>query len=277
MRNRLYPFFVTASILAASVLSIYGMIGLHSVYRMVLPDVSVLRTKYPVPVKKVDSKIIYAFQTRKPVNWVSLKEIPRSVVAAIILSEDGTFFQHHGYSAEAINAALEYNAKAGTKIKRGGSTITQQVVKNLFLTPEKTISRKIRELLLSVEMERKFPKARILETYINIAEWGPGVYGIEQASERYFHKPAANLTPKDAAVLAFMLPNPGKYQYSIQKGDSPRGDGLSEFAAKRVELILERMWKTGYISAEEYSSSTTPTIVPSTLYSLPQDELPSSL
>ena len=175
------------------------------------------------------------------------------------MSEDSEFFEHDGYSPEGIRAAIKYNEKPGVKIKRGGSTITQQVVKNLFLTPQKTITRKVRELLLAVDLDRKFSKAKILETYINIAEWGPEVYGIQDASWRYFKKPATELTAREGAILAFMLPNPIKYSHSYRDGT------LTAFATKRVDTILERMWRTGHLSDEEYTSSEV------------GDELPSSL
>lgn len=254
-----YASLVAILIVVAGLLSIRSVHRLQSLYRQVLPDVSVLKDHYPVPIRKEGPHIIYAFQKVRPPHWLSLNQIPKQTVAAILLSEDSGFFQHHGYEPEAIRAAIEHNTQPGVKIKRGGSTITQQVVKNLFLSPEKTISRKIRELLLSVELERKYPKRKILETYLNIAEWGPGVYGIGQASLRYFGKPAENLTPRDAAVLAFMLPNPIKYQNSV------KGKELSAFAQRRVETILERLWKTGHLSDEEYTSATL------------GDELPSSL
>jgi monofunctional biosynthetic peptidoglycan transglycosylase len=218
-------------------------------YRSVFPDTSILKTSYPVAVGKEGSRNLYKFQRSRPEGWVSLKEVPRHVIGAVIMAEDAEFFQHRGYSPDGIREALEHNSKPGVKNKRGGSTITQQVVKNLFLTPEKTMTRKVRELLLAMELERKFSKGKILETYLNIAEWGPGVYGIERASRRYFEKPAADLSAKEAAILAFMLPNPNRYQHSIRDGE------LTEFATKRVDAILERMWKTGKISDEEYVSS----------------------
>ncbi|MBI3544678.1 MAG: transglycosylase domain-containing protein [Deltaproteobacteria bacterium] len=254
-----YPTLIAVAIAATLLAAYEGARGIGHAYRHVFPDVSVLKTEYPVAVKKEGPRIIYKFQKKRPAHWVSLNQVSKQAVAAILMSEDSGFFQHHGYEPEAIKAAIEHNTKPGVKVKRGGSTITQQLVKNLFLSPEKTLTRKARELLLAVELERKFPKRKILETYINIAEWGPGVYGIDEASRRYFHKAPADLSARDAAVLAFMLPNPIKYQNSIRDGE------LSDFAQKRVETILERLWKTGHISDEEYSSADR------------GDELPSSL
>lgn len=257
--TKLYTGWVLSSIAATALLSYASVKATHAIYREIFPDVTVLKTEYPVAVKKEGHNIIYKFQKTKPASWRRLRELPRTVVGAILMAEDSAFFQHKGYSPEGIRYAIEHNSKPGVKIKRGGSTITQQVVKNVFLTPEKTITRKVRELLLAVELERKVSKAKILEVYLNIAEWGPGIYGIEQASRKYFQKPAANLTARDAAILAFMLPNPIKYRHSI------REDGLTAFASRRVEQILERMWRTGKISDEEYSSSGTDEAVPSNL------------
>lgn len=229
-----------------------------ALYRHVFPDVTVLKRAYPVATGKDGARIIFEFRRQKPAHWVSLEQIPKKAVAAILVSEDARFFEHHGYEPDSIREAMEHNRKPGVKVLRGGSTITQQVVKNLFLSPEKTVVRKVRELLLAVELERRFPKRKILETYLNIAEWGPGVYGIESAAEHYFHKKPSSLTARDGAILAFMLPNPIKYQNSLR-------DGMSDFAHRRVDTILEALWKTGKISDEEYTSAGDGDGVPSDL------------
>ncbi|MBI3555437.1 MAG: monofunctional biosynthetic peptidoglycan transglycosylase [Deltaproteobacteria bacterium] len=255
----LYAFAVSLLITAALTMTYQGGRSVADFYHRIFPDTSVMKTQYPVAVAKVGPQITYKFQKQRPPHWVNLGQISKQAVAAILMSEDSGFFQHHGYEPEAIRAAIEHNTKPGVKVKRGGSTITQQVVKNLFLSPEKTITRKVRELLLAMEIERKYSKKKILETYLNIAEWGPGVYGIEQASQRYFKKNPADLTAHDAAVLAFMLPNPTKYQHSVRDGE------LTAFAQKSVETILERMWKTGHISDEEYTSSEVQEEIPSNL------------
>lgn len=254
-----YSTWVIILVLAATFASYKAALGVRYAYRQIFPDVSILRSMYPVPVGKIDGRIVFRFQKERPRNWLPLQAIPRKAVAAVLMSEDSGFFQHKGYEPEAIRAAIEHNSKPGVKIKRGGSTITQQLVKNLFLSPEKTLTRKARELLLSVELERKVSKRRILEAYLNVAEWGPGTYGISAASQRYFHKPVADLTAHDGAVLAFMLPNPTRYRHSVRDGE------LTAFAAKRVETILERLWKTGKISDEEYTSAGIEEALPSSL------------
>lgn len=248
-QNRIYTFNTILLILATTATSGWTANFIYTSYRKLFPDVSILKTEYPVAVGKEQYKIHYEFQKQRPSHWVFLRQLPKHIPSAILLSEDASFYQHPGYSVEAIRAAIEHNRKPGVKIKRGGSTITQQLVKNLFLSHEKTMTRKVRELLLAVELERKISKPKILETYLNIVEWGPGIYGIENASQHYFAKPAAALSAKEAAILAFMLPNPKRYQHSIAGGN------LSSFATRRVEAILHRMWKTGKISDDEYSST----------------------
>ena len=116
-------------------------------YRSVFPDISILRTHFPLAIGKEGKRNTYKFIPNRPAHWVDLKSISPRAVAAILVSEDGGFFHHEGYEPELIRKAWEENRRAG-RYKRGASTITQQVVKNLFLSPEKTMSRKIRELLL---------------------------------------------------------------------------------------------------------------------------------
>jgi len=245
-KSRIYSIFVCALIILSCFSSYWTVQRIRTFYAKVLPNPEIVKSMYPVAVRKEGRHIIYDWQKNRPTHWIALRSLSKKVVSAVLLSEDSDFFHHHGYSPEAIRAAIEYNHRPGVKIKRGGSTITQQVVKNLFLTPEKTITRKVRELLLAVDMERKLSKAKILETYLNIAEWGPGIYGIQAASHRYFQKNATELSAREAAMLAFMLPNPNRYQYSVMRDDGP-----TDFAERRIEAILDRMWKTGHISDEE--------------------------
>lgn len=247
--KRIYPFLAISLVVSACYLSYRGVYLGFTLFKRVFPDVSILKTHYPVATGKHDGRNSYRLVKTRPDRWRPIGQISRKAISAILAAEDATFWRHDGYSADAIRAAIEHNAKPTSKIKRGGSTITQQVVKNVFLSPEKTISRKLRELLLSVELERKVSKTRILEIYLNIAEWGPGVYGIEAASWRYFDKPSSLLTAREGAILAFMLPNPVRYKNSYRDGE------LSQFGSNRVSKILHRLWKTGKITDDEYFSS----------------------
>jgi monofunctional glycosyltransferase len=138
-------------------------------------------------------------------HWLPLERISPNLQHAVILSEDGQFCRHHGVDWGELAAALD-DAREG--VARGGSTISMQVVKNLFLWPSKSLIRKAIEIPLTFVIEAVWPKRRILEIYLNIAEWGPGIFGAEAAARYHFSKPAALLTPQEAALLAVSLPNP---------------------------------------------------------------------
>jgi monofunctional glycosyltransferase len=138
-------------------------------------------------------------------RWVPLTRISPNLPLAVILSEDARFCRHAGVDWGELKEAIE---TAGDGVARGGSTISMQVVKNLFLWPSKSYLRKAIEIPLAYLIEVAWPKQRILEIYLNIAEWGPGVFGAEAAARYHFRKPAALLGPREAALLAVSLPNP---------------------------------------------------------------------
>lgn len=138
-------------------------------------------------------------------SWVPLDAISPNVVRAVLLSEDGRFCQHGGVDFEEMQNAIE---RAGDGVPRGASTISMQVIKNLFLWQSKSYVRKAIEIPLTYVMETLWPKSRIMEVYLNIAEWGPGIFGVEAASRFHFNKPAARLSEREAAQLAVALPNP---------------------------------------------------------------------
>ena len=145
-------------------------------------------------------------------NWVPLEDISPQIVRAVLLSEDGRFCQHRGVDFEEMQAAID---RARDGIPRGASTISMQVIKNLFLWPSKSYVRKAIEIPLTFAMELVWPKRRIMEIYLNIAEWGPGIFGVEAASRFHFDKAARRLNEREAAQLAVALPNP----YSRDAGD----------------------------------------------------------
>jgi monofunctional biosynthetic peptidoglycan transglycosylase len=138
-------------------------------------------------------------------RWIPLTRMSPNLPLAVILSEDARFCRHAGVDWGELKEAIE---TAGDGVARGGSTISMQVVKNLFLWPSKSYVRKAIEILLAYVIEVVWPKQRILEIYLNIAEWGPGVFGAEAAARYHFRKPAALLGPREAALLAVSLPNP---------------------------------------------------------------------
>jgi monofunctional glycosyltransferase len=147
-------------------------------------------------------------------TWVDYDQISNNLKRAVVGSEDSNFLEHDGVEWEAMRKAWEYNQKQadeGRAKMRGGSTITQQLAKNLFLSGSRTYLRKGQELILTFMIEWVMSKQRILELYLNVAEWGVGVFGAEAASQHYFNVSAARLSPAQAARLAAMLPNPRYY------------------------------------------------------------------
>lgn len=172
-------------------------------------------------------------------KWVPLSQIARPLRLAVMTVEDDIFFQHHGLDWENIWWSLRKNWKRG-RYAQGGSTITQQVVKNLYLTPRKSLLRKLKEAVLALRLERTLKKKRILEIYLNVAEWGPGIFGAEAAARRYYHKPAAELTWEEAVALAAVLPSPLKH--------SPlKPDRFTEF---RQSWIKHRLLEKGFLAPE---------------------------
>ncbi|HYD80574.1 MAG TPA: monofunctional biosynthetic peptidoglycan transglycosylase [Paucimonas sp.] len=163
-------------------------------------------------------------------KWVPYNRISNHLKRAIIAAEDSNFSEHEGVDWEALQKAYEKNAKKG-KIVAGGSTITQQLAKNLFLSGERSYVRKVQEFVITFMIEMVMDKERIFEIYLNVVEWGNGVFGAEAAAQHYYGVSAAGLGPAQAAQLAVMLPNPRFY-------DRHRGSG---YLARRTNVILRRM------------------------------------
>src|SRR5208283_986728 len=168
--------------------------------------------------------------------WVSLSQISPFLIKAVLIAEDDKFWKHEGFDFEAIEKAVEKDIKV-KKFKFGASTISQQLVKNLYLSPSKNPLRKIKEAILTWRMERTLTKRRILELYLNLVEWGDGIFGIEAASMSYYGKPASALEPEEAARLASVLPNPRKYHPL----------GTSRYVANRSRIIYNVMVKRGIV------------------------------
>lgn len=143
-------------------------------------------------------------------RWVSYQQISPLLKRAVIAAEDSNFTDHEGFDWEAIQRALERNAKKG-KVVAGGSTISQQLAKNLFLSSKRTPWRKLEEALITIMLEKMMSKQRIFEIYLNVIEWGNGVFGAEAAARHYYRTSAAGLSAGQAARLAAMIPNPRYY------------------------------------------------------------------
>jgi len=172
-----------------------------------LPNDEEIKTYQPASTIKLE-RLHWGKRTTDSVRiWVPLKKISPHLQKAVIISEDDTFYQHDGINYEMMQEAIRVDLEKGRYV-RGASTITMQLARNAFLHRRKTITRKIRELILTRRIEENLSKARILELYLNIVEWGEGIYGAEAASRYYFGKAAANLNLAEATLLASMLPNP---------------------------------------------------------------------
>lgn len=174
--------------------------------------------------------------------WTSSKNIPPEMKWAVILAEDSNFYKHEGIDVKAIKNAIKYDLEKKS-FARGASTITQQVAKNLFLSREKTLTRKVKEVVLAKRMEEELTKGRIIELYLNVVELGPMVYGIGHGSRYYFGKPASAMTPRECAFLAAMLPGP-RVAYNPYKN-------LNK-VLKRSNMILRLLRNKGVLSAAEY-------------------------
>ena len=144
-------------------------------------------------------------------EWVPYERISIHLKRAVIAAEDDSFVDHEGFDWEGIQRAMEKNQRKGRAVA-GGSTISQQLAKNLFLSPTRSYFRKAQEAVITVMIETVWSKRRILEVYLNVVEWGTGIFGCEAAARRYYGVPASRLGPDEAARLAVMLPNPRKYE-----------------------------------------------------------------
>ncbi len=230
-------------------LSLLALLLIGWIYRVLsdLPDVATLKRYRPPAATEVldrDGKILTHFYDSKFRIWVPIASLPDIAIRAVVIAEDDTFFGHEGVNYKAVWEALQYDVQK-RRFARGGSTITQQMIKNVFLSKEKTITRKIREFVLAQKAEQILTKRQILEIYLNEVEWGLNIYGIEAASRFYFDKPASELNIPEAALLAGMLPNP-KYYNPFKRMDK---------AKHRQEQVLFNMQQAKLITKEEYESA----------------------
>jgi monofunctional biosynthetic peptidoglycan transglycosylase len=178
---------------------------------LTLPDVRPLRTEPPATTAFIELRASEArargSEPRREQRWVPYSRISPQLVRAVLVTEDAKFWQHAGVDYEQIKESMEVNLERG-EFARGASTITQQLAKNLYLSPSKNPVRKVRELMIARRLEHELPKRRILEIYLNVIEWGDGIYGAEAASRAYFRKPASSLTASESALLAAAIANP---------------------------------------------------------------------
>lgn len=215
--------------------------ALPQVERMQLNDVKVLASK------RVENKVV---NKRYRHRWVPIKDISRDLLFAIVMSEDATFFEHNGFNFDAMVDSLAENIRERRNAS-GASTISQQVVKNVFFDGEKSYKRKIREFIITWQMEKKFSKNELLELYLNIAEFGPDIYGVAAASEAFFRKKPIEMNAAEGALLAVLLPSPKRYYYAIVENRN-----ISKQKRKRLERILRDMYYEEFISETDYQRYT---------------------
>ena len=228
-----------------AVLGVWGLIFsvvFFAVFARGLPDTSSLDAIQRVPsVTYLDRNgVLIAARGSEQTQSVDLDSLPDYVPAAFIAVEDRRFYHHPGFDPIGMVRAIVANMRAG-RVVQGGSTLTQQLAKNLFLTPDQTMKRKIQEIMLAVWMELRFTKEEILTLYLNRVYFGAGAYGIEAAAQRYFDKSARELTIGEAALLAGLLKAPSRY--------SPLSE--TERAAGRADVVLNEMEEAGVITAEQ--------------------------
>jgi len=208
-----------------------------SIVLMVLPVVTLRWIDPPTSAFMVQRRVAGVFDASRrrsiQYDWVDLKEVSRNGQLAVIAAEDQKFLEHEGFDFESIEKALEARKRRGRL--RGASTISQQVAKNLFLWPGKNWLRKGIEAGYTVLIETFWPKRRILEVYLNIAEFGDGVYGVEAAAQEFYGKRAARLTRHEAALLAAVLPNPKRMH----------ADRPSRYVERRAWWIERQMMRLG--------------------------------
>jgi monofunctional glycosyltransferase len=217
--------------LLALAVAVFGYLGY--VYAT-LPDVGPLRTVNPSTTAFIELRASESRargeDPRRQQRWVSYSRISPALKRAVLVAEDAGFWKHDGIDIEQIRESLERDLEKGTFL-RGGSTITQQLAKNLYLSPTKNPLRKLRELLIARRLEAALPKMRIFEIYLNVIEWGDGIYGADAAARAYFRKPASQLGPDESALLAACIINP--------RAMNP--DKFTARLQRRQRLILSRM------------------------------------
>ena len=207
-----------------------------------LPHVKALKTKNPKSTALMELRDQEYRQKGRQISrqqiWVPYGAISENLKKAVLISEDASFFSHAGVDVKELQEALKKDWETGS-FARGGSTITMQLAKNLYLNPSKNPLRKAKEIVIAWQLEQALSKRRIFEIYLNVVEWAPNVYGAEAAARHYFAKPAVNLDILEAATLAALLP-------------SPRNTREKNLTYRR-NLILSRMAEVGYVSAEAFN------------------------
>jgi monofunctional biosynthetic peptidoglycan transglycosylase len=221
--------------LARAVVAICALgIGAAAFIYVTLPDVRPLRTSNPSTTAFIELRAREAHargeQPRRVQKWIDYGRVSPNLKRAVLVTEDSRFWTHEGIDFDELKESLEVNIER-MEFARGGSTITQQLAKNLYLSPSKNPIRKLREFLIARRLEAELSKQRILELYLNVIEWGDGIYGAEAATRTYFHKSASDLSATEAALLAAAIANP-----RVLNPAHPSGR-----LVRRQEMVMRRM------------------------------------
>ncbi|WP_224245357.1 monofunctional biosynthetic peptidoglycan transglycosylase [Hyalangium gracile] len=229
-------------------LALVALLAFAAYEYLTLPDAAPLQKKNPETTALIEQRAEEAREAgRKPrrrQHWVSMSNVPKHVIDAVLMSEDAGFYVHEGVDTAELEKALEEAWKEG-KLGRGASTITQQLAKNLWLSTDRSLLRKAKELVLARRLETELTKSRILAIYMNVVEWGDGVYGIEAGAREHFGVSALNLSVAQGAILAAMLPAPRKR--------SPKSG--SRALKRRAHWIIEQMQAVKRISPQQGSAA----------------------
>lgn len=210
-------------------------IGRYFIY----PNISDLKEIQPIPTAFMEYRQEEWAEENREMEithkWVPMSKISPNVIKAVLIAEDDGFWNHDGFDVKGMENAIERSLKKG--VVAGGSTISQQLSKNLYLSPSKNPVRKVKEAIITWRIENTLSKRRILEIYLNVAEWGDGIFGIEAAARHYYHKSAKNLSGHEAARLAAVLPNPIKYNPT----------GSQKYVKNRARIIYKIMKRRGVV------------------------------
>jgi monofunctional biosynthetic peptidoglycan transglycosylase len=210
-----------------------------------LPDVRPLKNpRYNMTLTVRDpkgKKVAFIIGPQNP-SWTPLAQIPAALQWGVIVAEDDTFYEHSGFNFAAMRDALWDDIRE-RRFVRGGSTITQQLAKNLYLSREKSLWRKLKEAIITIKLERNLSKKRILELYLNAIEWSPGIHGVGEASQHYFHKPPEALDFFESILLAAIIPSPRLYN-PLRYPDR---------ALERYRVVVWLMYKAKFITLQQYN------------------------
>lgn len=233
-------------LIAILVLLGIGLTGGAIVYiYLSLPTISHLKTQNPQTTALINQRLREAQAVGKILNvrqvWIGFDGIPALLKESVRVAEDARFYEHEGIDYEEVSEAMKKNLEQG-RWARGGSTITQQLAKNLFLSTERSLVRKLKEYFLALRLERELSKNRIFHLYLNVIELGPGIFGVEAAARHYFGKSAGQLSLEDIVRLTAVIPKPLSENPTRQ----------SRWLKWKARWILSILHKTGHISADQY-------------------------